>query len=55
VDARVAIVKVVSIREAGAYTFEDLRGQIAGQLQQEKQRARLLEGLRTNAHIEIRM
>ena len=54
-DARVAIVKVVSIREAGAYTFEDLRGQIASQLQQEKQRARLLEELRANAHIEIRM
>jgi peptidyl-prolyl cis-trans isomerase SurA len=54
-DLRFAVVKVVQIREAGAYTFEDLRPQLAAQLQQEKQRARILGELRANTHIEIRM
>lgn len=54
-DARIAVVKVVQVREAGAYTFEDLRGQIADQLQREKQIERLVAGLRERTHIEIRM
>ena len=54
-ETRIAIIEVVEVREAGAYTFEDLRGQIAGQLQQEKRVARLLEDLRARTYIEIRM
>ncbi len=53
-DVRYAVVKVVSLREAGAYTFEDLRPQIASQLQQEKQRDALIENLRAASHIDIR-
>ena len=54
-ETRLAVVSVLEVREAGAYTFEDLRGQLASQLQQEKQLERLLEGLRANTYIEIRM
>ena len=53
-DVRLAVVKVEEIREAGAYTFEDLRGQVAAQLQEQRQYARILEGLRAKTHIEIR-
>jgi len=54
-ETRFAIVEVEEVREAGAYTFEDLRGQIAGQLQQEKRIERLLEDLRERTYIDIRM
>jgi peptidyl-prolyl cis-trans isomerase SurA len=54
-DLRLAVVKVLLVRVAGAYTFEDLRPQLASQLQQEKQRARILADLRANTPIEIRM
>jgi peptidyl-prolyl cis-trans isomerase SurA len=53
-DARFVALEVVEVREAGAYTFEDLRDRIASQLQQEKQRQRLLEGLRAETYIEVR-
>ncbi|MDE0730154.1 MAG: peptidylprolyl isomerase [Longimicrobiales bacterium] len=53
-DVRLAVVKVEEIREAGAYTFEDLRGQVAAQLQEQRQYARILEELRAKTHIEIR-
>lgn len=52
---RFAVVLVEEIREAGAYTFEDLRGQLADALQQEKQIDRILSNLRANTHIDIRM
>jgi peptidyl-prolyl cis-trans isomerase SurA len=54
-DIRLAVVKVLTIREAGAYTFEDLRGQLATQIQQETQRERIMEELRAQTFIEIRM
>jgi peptidyl-prolyl cis-trans isomerase SurA len=53
-DVRLAVVKVEEVREAGAYTFEDLRGQVAAQLQEQRQYARILEELRARTHIEIR-
>lgn len=53
-DTRFAVVEVVEVREAGAYTFEDLRAQIASQLQQDKQRERVLEELRERTYIEVR-
>lgn len=54
-ETRFAVVKVEEIREAGSYTFEDLRPQIAAQLQQDKQIERLLEQLRERTYIDIRM
>lgn len=54
-ETRFAVIRVDEIREAGAYTFEDLRSQIATQLRQEKQQERLLEDLRERTHIDIRM
>ncbi len=54
-ETRIAVIHVIEVREAGAYTFEDLRGQIASQLQAEKQREALVEELRANTYIEIRM
>lgn len=54
-DLRFAVVKVLEVREAGAYTFEDLRPQLASQVQQEKQRERILEDLRSKTYIDIRM
>jgi len=54
-DKRFAVIHVLEVREAGAYTFEDLRPQLASQLQREKQLERLIAGLRAKTHIEIRM
>jgi peptidyl-prolyl cis-trans isomerase SurA len=54
-ERRIAVVKVVELREAGAYTFDDLRPQLSTALQQEKQIERIVSGLRARTHIEIRM
>lgn len=54
-ETRFAVIRVDEIREAGAYTFEDLRGQLAAQLRQERQVERVLEDLRASTHVEIRM
>lgn len=54
-ETRIAVVKVVEVREAGAFTFEDVRAQLASQLQREKQIERLITQLRDRTHIEIRM
>jgi peptidyl-prolyl cis-trans isomerase SurA len=54
-DVRFAVVKVISVREAGAYTLDDLRAQLATQIQQERQRERIMEDLRAQAYIDIRM
>jgi parvulin-like peptidyl-prolyl isomerase len=51
---RISVVRVTDVREAGAYTFEDLRGQLADRLRQQKQIAGILEALRAKTHIEIR-
>lgn len=52
---RLSVVKVVGIREAGAYTFDEVRSVIAEQLQQARQQERLLESLRDNTYVDIRM
>ncbi|MBM4182687.1 MAG: hypothetical protein FJ207_00515 [Gemmatimonadetes bacterium] len=54
-DLRFAVVKVLQVREGGAYTLEDLRTQIAAQIQQERQRERIMEELRARTFIELRM
>lgn len=53
-DVRFVIVKIVEVREAGAYTLDDLRTQLANQIQQERQRERILEDLRAQTYIETR-
>lgn len=54
-ETRLAVVRVREIREAGAYTFEDVRSQLAQQLQQTKQVEKLLDRLKAGTHIEILM
>ena len=53
-ETRIAILKIIAVREAGAFTFEDVRAQLANQLQEQGQYARILEELRAKTHIEIR-
>ena len=52
-ETRFAVLRVEEIRESGAYTFEDVRAQLASQLQQEKQIERVISALRERTHIEI--
>ena len=54
-ETRLAVVRVREIREAGAYTFEEVKAQLAEQVQRTKQMQRLLDELRARTHIEIRM
>lgn len=54
-ETRLAIVSVTEVREAGAYTFEDIKAQLAAQLQQERQMERIMQELRARTHIDIRM
>lgn len=49
-----AVVKVTEVRDAGVYTFEDVREQIRSNLQQQKRIERLWEGLRSRYNVEIR-
>jgi parvulin-like peptidyl-prolyl isomerase len=52
-ETRIAIVRVSEIREAGAYDFEDVRAQLAQQLQQNKQIEQVIDRLRADAYVEI--
>lgn len=54
-DLRLSVVKITGIREAGQYTFEDLRPSLAEQLQRVRLQDRILERLRSNTYIDIRM
>jgi peptidyl-prolyl cis-trans isomerase SurA len=54
-DMRIAVVKVIEIREAGAFTFEEVRPLLASQLQEMKLREQILESLKANTYIDIRM
>ncbi|MEM7415399.1 MAG: peptidylprolyl isomerase [Gemmatimonadota bacterium] len=54
-ETRIVVAHVLEVREAGAYTFDDLKAQIAGQLRQEKQFRQILEELRATTYIDIRM
>ncbi len=51
---RISVIRVTEVREAGAYTFEDLREQLSDRLRQQKQIAKILEDVRAKTHIEIR-
>lgn len=50
----VAVVRVVGIREAGAFTFEDLRDQIRNRLQQQRRLERIWEQLREQTYVDLR-
>jgi len=52
-ETRFAVLKVTEIREAGQYTFEDVRGQLTQMLQTQKQQARIIDDLRANTYIKI--
>lgn len=54
-ETRVAVVRIRQIREAGEYTFEDVKAQLAQQVQRTKQLQRMLDELKAKTHIEIRM
>lgn len=50
-----AVVRVEEVREAGEFTFEDLREQIREALTQQKKLERILERLRAETYVDIRM
>ena len=52
-ETRLAVVLVTEVREAGAYTLEDLRVQITEQMSQERQIEAILADLRSRTHIEL--
>jgi peptidyl-prolyl cis-trans isomerase SurA len=54
-QTRFAVVKVEEVREAGAYTFEDIRDQLEAQITRRKQLAAVLERLRERTYVEIMM
>ena len=54
-ETRLAVLRVSRIREAGEYTFDDVKAQLAQQVQQSKQYQRLLDRLKDRTHIEIMM
>ncbi len=54
-ETRFAVVKVNEIHEAGAYTFDEVKAQLAQNIQRQKQIDKLLKDLREKTHIEIRM
>jgi len=54
-ETRFSIVKVDEIHEAGAYTFDEVKDQLAQNLQRQKQLSKLLQSLREKTHVDIRM
>jgi peptidyl-prolyl cis-trans isomerase SurA len=52
-QARFAVVKIDEVREAGAYTFEDVRDQLENQITRRKQLEAILDQLRENTYIQI--
>ena len=54
-ESRIALVHVIEVREAGAYTFEDVKGQLTQLIQQERQREQMVAALRASIYIDIRM
>jgi hypothetical protein len=54
-ENRIAVVRVRQIREEGEYTFEDVKAQLAQQVQRTKQIQRMLDELKARTYIDIRM
>lgn len=51
----VAVIEVRDVREAGEFTYEDMKPQIRERLQQNKLLEQIFADLREQAHVEIRM
>ncbi len=49
-----SVVRVEEVREAGVLTYEDVRDQIRGVLQDERLQEELLNRLRTQIHVDVR-
>ncbi len=54
-ESRIALVYVIEVREAGSYTYEDVKAQLTAQAQQQKQIEQLIAALRARTYIDIRM
>lgn len=50
-----SVLKILEVREAGAFTFEDVRDQVESTLRQQKLQERMLEELRRGTYVEIRI
>ncbi len=46
---------MIEVREAGIASFDDVRSEIHDVLSQQKMQERILEELRSAAHVEIRI
>jgi parvulin-like peptidyl-prolyl isomerase len=53
--ARFAVIQVQEVREGGQFSLEDLRPQIRERLQQENLLERILEELRSQTYVDIRL
>lgn len=49
-----AVIRIVEVREAGDYTYEDLKESIRGTLIDQKRFEALVDGLRANTYVEIK-
>jgi peptidyl-prolyl cis-trans isomerase SurA len=54
-ETRFAVVRVKEVREAGAYTFDEVKGQLAETIQRNKQIERIIDDLKRKTTIDIRM
>jgi peptidyl-prolyl cis-trans isomerase SurA len=52
---RFGVLKVLSVRQGGTYSFEDLRGQILERLQQDRLVENILVELRSRTYVQIRI
>lgn len=52
---RLSVLKILEVRDAGAFTFDDVRDQVESTLREQKLRSRILEDLRRTTYVEIRM
>jgi peptidyl-prolyl cis-trans isomerase SurA len=52
---RFAVVRVNQIRQAGSYTFDDVKSQLAQSVKQNKQIDKIIEDLKQHTYIDIRM
>ena len=53
--ARFGVLKVLEVREGGAYAFEDLKDRIRDRLRQEELLEKILEDLRSRTYVQIRL
>lgn len=54
-QSRISVLEVLHVRDAGEFTFQDVRDQIESTLREQKLRQRILEDLRSRTYVEIRM